>query len=363
MTTSLAQLQLTNFRNYSHASFQFNPGIIALFGRNGIGKTNILEAITLLAKGRGLRGSSFDEMVNNSSLVPSFTIFGAINNHPQLSKIGTSYDKITKKRLFKIDERDNTECFPTFIWLTPSMDNIFLTEKSVRRKFLDKIVSDIDSSHSTRINNYDKLLRERINLLTKFSTQNNEWLNALERSIAELGSAIAIARNEAVEYLNQSILAANSEFIKTKISIIGVLERMALTSTAIKLEDYCVEQLRGARGLDGKIGRTSFGVHRSDLSATLLTKNVEARFCSTGEQKSILIALTFARIGIFSRLNLPAPILILDELASHLDAEKKQQLFAELSNYQVQSFLTATDQEVLSSGGVISDFIQFIEIK
>ncbi len=352
--TSISQLKLSNFRNYQSKDFNFTNKVIAIYGNNGVGKTNILEAISLLSKGQGIKNAEFDEMVCNQNSASNFTIYSNIQNHPDIENIGTSYSRIDGKKIFQINHkiltsRSRNKNFPAIIWLTPQMDNLFCSSKTLRRKFLDKIVADIDPHHSTRLNLYNHSLRERINLLNQFSGSQKNWLDIVERKIAELGIAIASARNEAIDYLNQAILQTSSNFTKATIKIIGDIEEMAQSCKAIEVEENFMQKLQANRTIDGRSGRTNFGVHRSDLTAILLDKNIEAKFCSTGEQKSILIAITFARIKIFSLLNLPSAILLLDEIVSHLDNQKRDYLLEEINNLNCQSFLTATNKKFFES--------------
>lgn len=356
---NLSQLQLTNFRNYQSRSFDFSSKVTSIFGANGAGKTNILEAISLLGNnqnlGQGLKGADFEEMIKNNS-GDHFTIYGAFQNHPIIENIGISYSKHDNKKTLqlnhqlsgRLNSKTSHKILPAIIWLTPQMDNLFCAQKILRRKFLDKITADIDIAHQSRINTYNKEIKERINLLTRFGINQEKWLGIVEQKIAELGSAIAIARNEAIKYLNQTIIKTNDNFIKTKIKIIGELEEIALENKAIAVEEKFMQKLKENRSIDLKSGRTSFGVHRSDFTAILLNKNIEAKFCSTGEQKSILIAITFARVKIFSLLNLPSAILLLDEIVSHLDNTKRKELLLEIANLDCQSFLTATNQDFFS---------------
>ncbi len=366
--TSISQLKLTDFRNYQSQIFNFTHKIIAIFGNNGVGKTNILEAISLLAKGQGIKNADFEEMVCNQNTANNFAIYGTLENHPNIENIGTSYSKIDSKRIFQINHdilnsHSKNRIFPTVIWLTPQMDNLFCSSKTLRRKFLDKIVADIDTNHNSRLNLYHHSLRERINLLNYFADRQKDWLDIIERKIAELGTAIATARNEAIYYLNQAILQNNDNFTKTTIKMIGELEDLAQNHKAIEVEEEFIQKLRNNRLIDGKSGRTNFGVHRSDFTAILLDKKIAANFCSTGEQKSILIAITFARIKIFSLLNLPSAILLLDEIVSHLDDKKRINLLEEISRLNCQSFLTATHKDFFSN---LSHFepktTQFLEI-
>jgi DNA replication and repair protein RecF len=345
---SISRLQLTNFRNYQSADFNFDSDLVIIVGNNGSGKTNLLEAISLLTKGRGIRSCDLNQLVNKNFPDDDFTIFAEAQDHPELNIIATSYSKNNGKRIFRIDGKNQQKFHPTVIWLTPLMDSIFVDSRQIRRKFLDKIVADIDPLHLSRINSYDLALRERMNLLEKFGQKenSNQWLEIIERKISELGVAIAIARNEVISYLNKLVIAFDTDFIKTKINIIGDVEQWSISKKSIKVEENFFEKLKENRKLDLKLGKTSFGVHRSDFTATLLDKNIEAKFCSTGEQKLILIALTFLRVKIFSLLDLPMPILLLDEIVSHLDLSKREALFKELKQLKVQSFLTGTEREI-----------------
>ena len=342
------KLLLNNFRNYLSKTFNFNADIIVLFGNNGAGKTNILEAISLFKKGRGLRSIDLEDMVNNEEKDSKFTIYSELENHDEIDSCATSFDRVSNKRIFQINQSkvSSIKNFPAIIWLTPKMDSLFTDTKSIRRKFLDKIVADIDKNHSTRINDYDKLLRERILLLLQ--NKDEKWLEIIERRIAELGVAIAIARNETINHLNKAIRFSNSDFIKSEIQIIGQIEELAQSKKSLEVEEFFINKLKSSRKLDKEVGRNLFGIHRSDFTAILLDKNIKANFCSTGEQKSILISLTLARVKINSFFNLPKAILLLDEIVSHLDKKNKNSLFKELENLEVQAFLTGTNKEIFS---------------
>ncbi len=359
----ISKIFLNNFRNYNSRNFEFNSDITVIFGNNGVGKTNILESISLFRKGKGLRSIDLDEMVRNESQDSKFTVYSELENHDEIANCATSFDKINNKRVFQVNGNKigSLKNFPAIIWLTPKMDSIFTDPKSARRKFLDKIVTDIDQNHSSRINDYDKCLRERIILLQQ--NKDKKWLEIIERNIAELGVAIAIARNEAIEYLNSAILLNESDFIKTKIGIIGEIEELAKSKKSLEVEEIFSKKLRDNRDTDLLSGRNLFGVHRSDFTATLLDKNLAANFCSTGEQKSILIAITIARVRINSFFNLPKAILLLDEIVSHLDNKKRAELFKELQKLDVQAFVTGTSRNIFPNlDNISSKTIQFLEI-
>ncbi len=345
----ISRIILDNFRNYNSKEFKFSPDINVIYGNNGVGKTNILEAISLFRKGRGLRSCDLDSMVNNSALNAQFTIYSELDNHSEISNCATSFNKIENKRIFQINNNKSGPIrnFPAIIWLTPKMDSIFNDSKSIRRKFLDKIVADIDPNHLSRINNYEKYLRQRMVLLIEGGDR--KWLDIIERQIAELGVAIAIARNDTIEHLNKAILQINSNFIKTEIKAIGQIEECAYSKTSIELEELFLSNLRNGRSLDSQAKRSLFGVHRSDFTANLLEKdNLLANLCSTGEQKSILISITIARVRINSFFGFSKAILLLDEIVSHLDEKNKTELLKELENLEVQSFLTGTNSQIFS---------------
>jgi DNA replication and repair protein RecF len=379
LNTFISQLKLTNFRNYQSRNFNFTNKIVAIYGNNGVGKTNILEAISLLTKGNGIKNAEFYEMIynqtRNDKIGRDFTIYGKIENHPNIENIGTSFftdnNQKTNKRIYQTNNKIirslsknkiSNKTSLAIIWLTPQMDNLFCSSKTLRRKFLDKIVADIDANHNNHLNLYNHSLKERINLINNFANNQN-WLDIVERKIAELGTAIATSRNETIHYLNQAILQNDTRFTKTNLKIIGELEELALNRTAIEVEEKFIEKLKANRQIDGKSGRTNFGVHRSDFTAILLGKEIEAKFCSTGEQKSILIAITFARVKIFSLLNLPSTILLLDEIVSHLDNQKRINLLEEISKLDCQSFLTATNKDFFSTLFYFeSKITQFLEI-
>ena len=243
------------------------------------------------------------------------------------------------------------------------MDNLFCSSKALRRKFFDKIVADISPEHISSINLYNHSLQERLNLLHHFNNTQNRWLDIVEQKIAELAVAIASARNDAISYLNRVIKQNNSNFTKATIKIVGEIEEMAQSHKAIEVEEKIMQKLMANRLVDRASGRTDFGVHRSDFIAILDDKKIEAKFCSTGEQKSVLIAITFARIKIFPLLNLPSAILLLDEIVSHLDDKKRADLLQEIATIHCQSFLTATNKKFFSDLDYFGQGItQFVEL-
>jgi DNA replication and repair protein RecF len=356
LNIEISKLQLYNFRNYRNRVFDFPKKINIILGKNGSGKTNILEAITLLKKGFGLKKADFPDMILQNSNDKRFSIFAKINNHNLIEEIGTSYE--SEKRIFQINGQKiirtkyNLNQEIPIIFLIPQMDNIFCDNKSARRSFLDKIINNIYPEHKTNINNYNKQIKERMSLLEKgMSKENNLWLDIIEKKISEISIMIASRRNEIINYLNQAILQSQSSFIKSKINIIGKIEEYALQNTALATEDLIKLTFKENRSKDLERQRTNFGIHLSDFTAFLdqnINQKIEAKNCSTGEQKSILIAIIFGFIRIFKILNLPEPILLLDEICSHLDRSKRKDIFLEIKNLNIQSFLTGTEEYLFS---------------
>ena len=347
----ISDITLTNFRNYIFRKFNFNSDINIIYGNNGLGKTNILEAISLLNKGKGCRSASLDTIPTINS--NNFTIYSKIKNHPNINYIGTSYNSLDKKRSIKTSNKTNNGRL-SIIWLIPQMNHLFISSKSERRKFLDQITSDIYPNHFTQINSYEKLVKERMLLLTR-NQNSNEWITIIERKIAELGVSIAFARNDSINYLNKAMIIMKSNLTKVRLDLIGDIENKSLEEKSIDIENYFVDKLKQNRNLDKKIGRTNFGIHRSDFTTILINKNIEAKISSTGEQKSILISIIIARTKIFDLLDLSPPILLLDEALSNLDQDKIVEFFKELNHINSQCFLTGINKEIFNNTQLINN--------
>lgn len=347
--------------------------MILFFGNNGVGKTNILEALSLLGKNPSLRNASLEEMVKNDQ--PRFSIYLELKNHQFIENTGISFDKINKKKQIQINGEiigprklaDFKSYLPNFIWLTPELDSLFISGKQIRRDYLDQIVCDIDNNHLERINAYQKLLKERLAIMQKYHSSNNasKWLNIVENKIVELGIAIATARIETLDFFNKAIISFNSKFPKARLEVIGDIESKILNNhhqSLIQIEEYYLQKLEQNRHLDSISFKTNFGVHRSDFMAIFLDKNLAANLSSTGEQKSILISLTLARAKISAIYKKQPTVLIFDEIASHLDRQKKQDLLLEIQDSSLQCFFSATSSNLVPKEN-LEDNIEQIEIK
>ncbi len=358
LSVMIKKLLLTNFRNFPSKKISFEKNIILFAGKNGSGKTNLLEALSLLGRSAALRGDDFEEMVKQGE--KNFALFAEIYGHEFIEKIALSYNLDDKKKIFYINEEvvsskrqsDFKNYLINFICLTPQLEQLFILGKSERRNYLDKIVLDLDLAHNTRLNDYQKLLKERLLILQKYreAKAGEKWLDIVENNIVELGVAIASARVEAVDFFNRAILDFSLNFPKTKLQIIGEIEEKIHQISAVKIEEFYREKLKQSRAQDLASFRTDFGVHRADFDAIFLEKNISARLSSTGEQKAIMTAITLARAKISAEYKNQPTVLIFDEIVSHLDEKRKKDLLDEIVKINLQTFLSATSQDLLPQG-------------
>lgn len=375
--TKITKLVLENFRNFATKKVDFGDApIVFLCGENGVGKTNILEAITLLGRNSPLRGSDFEEMIlanfQNNQQAEQFSIYGEISDHDSIEKIGIAFEKIRKKKNIQINGEilsgkgfsGHKEDLINFIWLTPQLELLLISGKGERRDYLDKIVADIDSKHLERINLYQKSLKERLLILQKYrgQSQANKWLEIVENKIVELGVSIAFARLDAIDFFNKAINSFESNFPKTKLKVSGDIEKIAYEKSAIQIEEFYLEKLQQNRLADLENFKTNFGVHRSDFSAVFLDKNAPSSNSSTGEQKSIMIGITLARAKISATYKNQPTILIFDEIMSHLDEVKKANLLAEIAQSGLQCFFSATTKNLLPQNFVQNNLLQIVEL-
>jgi len=370
----LSKLVLTNFRNFLAQKIEFSENIVLFCGSNGVGKTNILESLTLFSKGSTLRGSDFEQMTNQDQ--QQFSVYLELEHHEFIENISISYSKATNKKITNVNgeptnpkrQSDLKNHLINFICLTPKLEQLFISSKSGRRDYMDKIVQDIDATHQTRISTYQKLLKERLLILQKYqhsaSDLSNKWLNSIEVKIVENAVAIAAARNEAVEFFNKAISNFSSNFPKPKLLAKGDVEELIKVESALKLENIYKEKLQNNRTQDAANFKTNFGVHRSDFDAIFTkdkqNKGISATLCSTGEQKAIMIGITLARAVISSKYRSHPTILIFDEVVAHLDEERKNNLLSEIKQSNLQTFLSATHQDLIPQES--SKNIQYITL-
>ena len=406
LITSLKSLSLHHFRNYASARIEVTPAPVVLTGHNGAGKTNILEAISLLAPGRGIRRAKLGEM-NTSPPPPagegrgrgacavdsglnswiesplpnpppqggrgySWAIAASLHGMQGQVKIGTGRDpeSASDKRLVKIDGKikGQAELARHFaaIWLTPQMEQLFHESASAGRKFLDRLVYSFDPEHASRINEYDYAMRER-NRLLQDPRADGAWLDALERTMAETAAAIAQARLHTAGHINHAIESSGLSFPKAHLRIAGNIEDMlAAGAAAVGVEEDCAYLLKLARPQDRAAGRALSGIHRSALQVIHVTKQMPAEYCSTGEQKALLLSIVLAQARAGRQWHGVVPVLLLDEVVAHLDATRRLELFQEICQIGAQTWMTGTDAGLFAGlegkaqyyqvdGGVIHD--------
>ena len=353
MNSYIKKFNLINYRTYKNSSFVFQPNINIIYGRNGIGKTNILEALSFLSIGKGFLNSNIDEImsINKDNLYNNWSIYAEIENnydYDNISIYSELENEIFKKKI-KINNnliKNQNELYKVFniIYLIPQMQNLFTQDKSERRKFLDKIVYLIDSNHLNKITKYEFLLKERMKVLQNEKTFDERWLSVLETKIAEIGVAIANSRNNTIAYLNKILFEYDFNFPKFIILIDGKIELMLLNKiTSLEAENKFKEILKNNRNEDKENKRTNEGIHKTDFKLFYEDKKIDAQYSSTGEQKLFLISLTILKVLLCKELNKSTPIILLDEVFSYLDKNKKNELFNELLKLNYQTFITTTD--------------------
>lgn len=347
-TTYISKLQLQAFRNYAQLDLSLAAKPVVITGPNGSGKTNILEALSLLAPGRGLRNAKLDHIDRFGEAIP-WAVSSVLSSEDSAHHIGTG--RMLKEgrntRLIKIDHEPVTSQarlteYVSVSWQTPQMDGLFLAGLSERRQFMDALVFHFNNDHAKRVQQYEYHMRERNRLLQERGDA--AWIGVLEQHMAELAVAIAAARMDMLHHIQAAIDLAPSVFPKADLMIDGLVEKALANKPALEVEQYCKEQLFSGRGSDQRAGRTLFGTHRSDLVVAHRQKEVLAAYCSTGEQKALLLTIILAEIRAQrGRFVDASPILLLDEVVAHLDSNRRAALFEEILDTGTQAWLTGTD--------------------
>jgi DNA replication and repair protein RecF len=351
----IRRLTLTNFRSYHAATLTLGAaGPVVLTGANGAGKTNLIEAISLLAPGRGLRRATLEEMAFSEG-DGSWAVSAEIEGMLGLAALGTGIDPpagedAAPARRCRID-REAVSSAAAFadhlrvVWLTPAMDPLFNGPASERRRFLDRLVLAVDAQHSSRVAALERSLRSR-NRLLEDSHSDSHWLDAVEHETAEIAVAVAAARAETVGRLSAALANARSqgsEFPDAEIELEGWMEKLLPTQSATEIEDRYRDLLKANRARDAAAGRTLDGPHLSDLAVRHAGKGIAASDASTGEQKALLIRLVLAHAGLIKEMTGFAPVLLLDEVVAHLDPRRRAALYDALAALGTQVWMTGAD--------------------
>ena len=351
----IRRLSLTNFRSYHAAQVALDrAGPVVLTGANGAGKTNLIEAISLFAPGRGLRRATMEELAFAEG-DGGWAISAEIEGMLGLATLGTGIDppageETSPTRRYRVD-REPVSSATAFadhlrvVWLTPAMDPLFNGPASERRRFLDRLVLAVDAQHASRVSALERSLRSR-NRLLEDQRSDPHWLDAIEHETAEVAVAVAAARAETVARLSSALEQARGdapEFPFARIALEGWMEELLPTHSAVEVEDRYRALLKENRARDAAAGRTLEGPHRSDLTVTHIGKNMPASNCSTGEQKALLIRLVLAHARLIKDMTGFAPLLLLDEVVAHLDPGRRASLYDALSTLGAQVFMTGAD--------------------
>ncbi len=355
---AVRSLRLTGFRNYARQSLDLNGRAVVLFGENGAGKTNLLEAVSLLAPGRGLRRARTADLECRGEAGSGLSGWGVAATVATVVgpvEIGTGSEDGAERRIVRINGASTTQAslgeYVSAVWLTPQMSQLFLEGASARRRFLDRLVYGFDPAHAGRINAYEKALRDRSKVLKdggESGSMDARWLDALEAQIAERGVAIAAARRDLAVRLARVAMPGFGPFPGASVEVSGDIEAWLDDGSAVAVEDRFRAALAQNRRIDGITGGASVGVHRSDLAVRHIEKDMPADQCSTGEQKALLMALVLSHARLLTAERGVTPLLLLDEVAAHLDEDRRGALFAALLDMGAQAWMTGTDARVFA---------------
>ncbi|SOC40994.1 DNA replication and repair protein RecF [Rhizobium subbaraonis] len=354
---TIYSLKLHDFRNYASVALGLDDRHVVLTGANGAGKTNLMEAVSFLSPGRGLRRAAYADVAREGA-AGGFSVFAAIDGMQGEVEIGTGTDtgedgQSRRLRLNGTTARSVDELLDHLrvVWLTPSMDGLFTGSSSDRRRFLDRLVLSLDPEHGRRAADFEKAMRGRNRLLSE-PRPDARWLDALETQMAELGVAMALARRELVGLLADIVEASRDEgpFPSSSMTLSGFLDDR-LDRPAYEIEEEYAALLRDGRFRDAAAGRTLDGPHRVDLLIRHREKSMDAARCSTGEQKALLVGMILAHAGLVAGMTGHAPILLLDEITAHLDEGRRAALFDRIDALGGQAFMTGTDRAMFAALG------------
>jgi DNA replication and repair protein RecF len=354
------RLTLSNFRNYAQLAIEAGPEPQVLIGANGAGKTNLLEAVSLLAPGQGMRRAAYPDLARGTG-DGGWAVAARTHTHAGPIDIGTGLlaENAASERAGRV-VRVNGETasagaladYVEVVWVTPAMDGLFTGPGSERRRFLDRLILCFDPGYRTVAARFERAMQQRNRLLAD-NVREASRFEGLELLMAETGVAIAAARAEAVAALaalmaERTARDPHSPFPAAALALEGALEADLERLPAVEVEDSYIQRLQAGRERDRAAGRTLDGPHRADLLVAHAPKGMPARLCSTGEQKALLIGLILAHAELVSRRRDSAPILLLDEVTAHLDAERRAALFAEILRLGAQAWMTGTEAQAFA---------------
>ena len=352
----ITSLQLHQFRGYDTANLEtIGAGPVVFWGPNGAGKTNILEAVSLLTPGRGIRGAKVSEIqkLGSARSHAPWAVSAAIEGKFGPARLGTGAHPDAERRMIRINGADSRTQgdlgeYLSCVWLTPQMDRLFLDAASSRRRFLDRLVFAFDPGHAGRVTRYENAMSQRSKILKESQYPDPAWLDALEVTMSETGVAIAAARLDLVLRLQASCDAAGKDveffFPRAALRAAGTIEELLSHCPAVEVEDMMKYQLSQSRLQDQQTGGAASGPHKSDFAVTYAERNMPADQCSTGEQKALLIGIILSHARLIAAERGEPPLLLLDEVAAHLDDGRRRGLYDLLLALKAQVWMTGTDR-------------------
>ncbi len=353
---ALTTLTLSHFRSHKSARLALDGRPIAIYGPNGAGKTNVLEAVSLFSPGRGLRRAAADEIARQPEAL-GWKITTELESLDRVHELATWAEPNTARQV-TIDGKSATQTalgrIARMVWLVPSMDRLWIEGADGRRRFLDRITLSFEPNHAENTLNYEKAMRER-NRLLRDQVRDAHWYTALEAQMAKAGAAIIDARARAVARLMSAQSGASTAFPVADLSLNGPDD-----APWAETEDDLANALAESRPRDLRAGRTLVGPHRIDMTGVYAAKGVPAKTCSTGEQKALLISLILANARALAQDFGAPPIVLLDEVAAHLDADRRAALYDEICALGAQAWMTGTGPELFED---LDGRAQFIAVR
>ncbi len=336
----IEKLKVYNFRSYASANVKFSTLPTILYGKNGVGKTNLLEAISLLYSGRGIRKASFSDMSKMPENV-GWKIEALCKREDTLFEIET-YSNGMGREVFINGKKTSQQSLGDYlkmVWFLPSMDRVWLEGSKDRRKFLDRMVFSIDTNHAKECRKYERLVRER-NRLLKDKITDESWYLAIEQQLGKIGYKIDISRRSFIDILNKTLKDESIHFPAVK---------LFLSEDSWKGPESLITEFGKNRKKDLLSGRTNIGPHTTDIIGIYTKKNIDTKYCSTGEQKLSVISMLLANAKLIREKTGITPILILDEITAHLDLKRRENLFDEILALKSQFFISGTELEIFRS--------------
>lgn len=356
MALFLSELTLSHFRSHKLARLSLDARPVAIFGPNGAGKTNILEAVSLFSPGRGLRRAAAAEMTRRPEAL-GWKVTGVLQSQDQVNEVEILSEGGAARQV-RIDGKPTSQLtlgrVARVLWLIPAMDRLWTEGAEGRRRFVDRIALSFDPGHGEASLIYEKAMRER-NRLLKDHVREPAWYGALEAQMAGAGHKVHLGRVRALEYIEVAQKQAETAFPAATLELIQSEGEMPDSEADLRMA------LADSRTGDLAAGRTLVGPHRSDLYGVYTAKGVPARDCSTGEQKALLVSLILANArALCEQIGAP-PILLLDEVAAHLDADRRAALFSEICALGAQAWMTGTGPELFLELGNRAQYLHVTE--